>query len=279
MSVATLQDVLRDAKQGGYAVPGLVVLGWEDIGAFVAAAEAENAPIILQAGPGCRRHTPLSLLGPMFRYYAEKATVPVVCHLDHGYEIAEIEQAIDAGFSSVMIDGSQKPLDENIAITAQVTEMAHKAGLSVEGEIGFVGYQAGRESQGTDPAEAVALFQQTGLDALAISAGNVHLQTQTEAAIDLPLIETISAQIPCPLVLHGGSGIPHEMRGYLAKRGLISKFNIVTELRQLFGQSMRSHLADNPDDFDRLSILSSAHQPMMSGTRKVIENLRPDRKS
>lgn len=274
MTVSTLSDVLNEARKNGYAVPGLVVLGWEDIGAFVAAAEAENAPIILQAGPGCRRHTPLSILGKMFRYHAETANVPVVCHLDHGYEIDEISQAIDAGFSSVMIDGSQKPLRENIAITAKVVEMAHQAGISVEGEIGVVGYQDGTASQGTEPAEAVELVAQTGLDALAISAGNTHLQTKQAARINQPLIKQIASQIECPLVLHGGSGIPHEVRRQLAQDKLVTKFNIGTELRQIFGRSLRQHLAEQTDDFDRLSILSATHEPMMAATRAVIASLR-----
>ena len=109
MTIASLATILNQARQKRQAIAGLVVLGWEDITAFIAAAEAENMPVILQAGPGCRAHTPLPVLGAMFRYAAERASVPIVCHLDHGYEIHEIEEAIQSGFSSVMIDGSKKP--------------------------------------------------------------------------------------------------------------------------------------------------------------------------
>ena len=120
MTVATLAEVLTPAMAGGYAVPGLVCLGWEDMRAFVAAAEAERAPVILQAGPGCRTHTPLPILGRMLRHLAEAASVPVVVHLDHGASAEECRVALEEGFSSVMYDGSRLKLEENIARTAEV---------------------------------------------------------------------------------------------------------------------------------------------------------------
>ena len=274
MSLATLKQVMEQARIEGTALAGLVVLGWEDIGAFVAAGEALNAPIILQAGPGCRRHTPLSILGPMFRHYAERASVPVVCHLDHGYELDEVRSAIDSGFTSVMIDGSQKSLSENIDITAATIELAHPHGISVEGEIGYVGYAAGKSSQGTDPDEAKMLVEQTGLDALAISAGNTHLQTEQSATINEDLVRQIANLVPCPLVLHGGSGIPAETRRHLAREKLVQKFNIGTEVRQVFGASLRAHLNSHPNDFDRLSIMTSTIDPICEATKTVIANLR-----
>ena len=153
MTLATLAEVLQPALKNGYAVGGLVTLGWEDMRAYVAAAEAENVPVILQAGPGCREHTPLPILGKMFRYLAESASVPVVAHLDHGYTFDECKEALDSGFTSLMFDGSRKPLNQNIDETAAIAEMAHAAGISCEGEIGFVGYSGGEGSNGTDPEE------------------------------------------------------------------------------------------------------------------------------
>ena len=154
MALVTLSDVLQPALQGGYAVGGLVCLGWEDMRAYTRAAEAEGRPGILQAGPGCRAHTPLPILGAMFRALAESASVPVVAHLDHGYSAEDCREAIASGFSSVMFDGSKLPLEENIAQTAEIVKMAHDAGVSCEGEIGFVGYAEGAASQGTAPEEA-----------------------------------------------------------------------------------------------------------------------------
>ena len=114
MTIATLTDVLQPAMQQGYAVAGLVTLGWEDMRAYVSAAEEENVAIILQAGPSCRSHTPLPILGKMFNHLASEASVPVVAHLDHGYTEEECKEAIDCGFTSVMFDGSRLSLQENI---------------------------------------------------------------------------------------------------------------------------------------------------------------------
>ena len=185
MTLVTLSDVLQPALKGGYAVAGLVTLGWEDMRAFVAAAEAEDVPVILQAGPGCRAHTPLPVLGAMFRNLAEGASVPVVAHLDHGQRFDECQEALDAGFSSLMFDGSRLPLAENIAETRRVVELAHRAGLSCEGEIGFVGYAEGEASAGTDPQEAGRFARETEVDAMAVSVGNVHLQTETGGRLEL----------------------------------------------------------------------------------------------
>ena len=152
-------------------------------------------------------------------------------------------------------------------------ELGQTAGISVEGEIGFVGYDEGASSQGTDPEEARQLAQESGLHALAISAGNTHLQTHAKAQINVPLIEDIAAKVDVPLVLHGGSGIPADMRHHLARRQLVQKFNIGTEIRQVFGQSLRSFLTDNPTEFDRLTILKSAHQPMRDITASILTTL------
>ncbi|NQZ73627.1 MAG: class II fructose-bisphosphate aldolase, partial [Dinoroseobacter sp.] len=151
MTLATLADVLQPALKGGYAVGGLVTLGWEDMRAYTDAAEAEGLPVILQAGPSCRAHTPLPILGKMYRTLAESVSVPVVAHLDHGYTFEECKEALESGFTSLMFDGSRKPLAQNIDETARIAEMAHSAGISCEGEIGFVGYSEGENSKGTDP--------------------------------------------------------------------------------------------------------------------------------
>ena len=226
MTLATLAEVLQPALKQGHAVAGLVTLGWEDMRAYVAAAEAENVPVILQAGPSCRAHTPLPILGKMFRHLAEGASVPVVAHLDHGYTMDECKEALDSGFTSLMFDGSRKPLAENIAETAAIAEMAHAAGISCEGEIGFVGYSGGEQSAGTDPDEAARFATETNVDAMAISVGNVHLQEDKEGGLDEPRIRDIEARTAVPLVIHGGSGVPVEQRRRLAQGASICKFNI-----------------------------------------------------
>ena len=273
MTLVTLAQVLQPALKGGYAVPGLVCLGWEDMRAYVAAAEAERAPIILQAGPGCRAHTPLPLLGRMFRHLAEQASVPVVAHLDHGYTLEECRAALDAGFTSVMVDGSKLPLQANIDLTAAVAELAHAAGASCEGEIGFVGYAGGAASAGTVPDEAARFALETGVDAMAISIGNVHLQQDAGQGLDLDRLRAIEALTPVPLVIHGGSGVPTAERAALAATSNICKFNIGTELRMVFGTALRAALARDPSQFDRIEILRATEAPMTAAAQAVIRNL------
>lgn len=270
MSVATLADVLQPALKNGYAVAGLVTLGWEDMRAYVAAAEAEGAPVILQAGPSCRAHTPLPVLGKMFRHLAENASVPVVAHLDHGYTFDECKEALDSGFTSLMFDGSRKDLSQNIEETAAIAEMAHKAGISCEGEIGFVGYSGGENSAGTDPEEAAKFARETGVDAMAISVGNVHLQQDKQGGLDEPRIRAIEAITTVPLVIHGGSGVPLAQRMALATGSSICKFNIGTELRMAFGAALREAVNRDPERFDRVTILKETHDPVMAAARTVI---------
>ena len=275
MTLATLSEVLEPALAGGYAVAGLVTQGWEDMRAYSEAAEAEQVPVILMAGPGCRAHTPLPVLGAMLRHLAEAASVPVVVQLDHGRDIDECRQAMDAGFTSVMFDGSRLQLAENIARTARVVEMAHAAGLSCEGEIGFVGYADGVASEGTDPEEAALFARETGVDAMAISVGNVHLQTEAGGGLDEARIRAIEAVTDVPLVIHGGSGVPRAQRTALAQGSAICKYNIGTELRLAFGQALRAAVARDPDRFDRLQILGETHAPLVAATRAVLAGLKP----
>jgi fructose-bisphosphate aldolase class II len=270
MTLATLRDVLQPAMTGGYAVAGLVTLGWEDMRAYVAAAEAENCPVILQAGPGCREHTPLPILGKMMRHLAERASVPVVAHLDHGYTFEECREALESGFTSLMFDGSRKPLQQNIDETAAIAEMAHASGISCEGEIGFVGYSGGENSAGTAPAEAAQFAAETGVDAMAISVGNVHLQTDKDGGLDEPRIRAIEAVTDIPLVIHGGSGVPIAQRTALARGSNVCKFNIGTELRMAFGAALRASVNSDADRFDRVQILKDTHDPLVAATRGVL---------
>ena len=275
MTLATLSDVLQPALRGGYAVAGLVTLGWEDMRAYVAAAEAEGCPVILQAGPSCRAHTPLPILGKMFRHLAEGASVPVVAQLDHGYTYEECKIALDSGFTSLMFDGSRKPLAQNIDETAAIAEMAHAAGMSCEGEIGFVGYDGGEASNGTDPDEAGQFARETGVDAMAISVGNTHLQQDANAGLDEARIRAIEAVTDVPLVIHGGSGVPYAQRQSLARGSKICKFNIGTELRMAFGHAMRTAVNADSNRFDRATILKETHDPVVTATRQVLQAFKP----
>jgi fructose-bisphosphate aldolase, class II len=264
MTLATLTDVLRPCLDDGTAVAGFVVLGWEDAVAFVRAAEAEARPVILQAGPGARAHTPLPVLGAMFRTLAEGASVPVVAHLDHGEGIAVCAQAIDCGFTSVMYDGSALSFGKNVSNTAEIAGMAHRHGVSVEAELGYVGYHQGAASRGTDLDEIAQFASLTGVDALAVSVGNSHLMGAMARAA--PLL---------PLVLHGGSGIAPDQRRLIAAQTTVCKFNIGTTLRMVFGAALRDAVNRDPARFDRVQILSDTIDPMVRAARAAIASLGP----
>ena len=200
--------------------------------------------------------------------------LPVVAHLDHGYTYDECSEALDSGFTSLMYDGSRKSLAENIAETKRIVDIAHSAGISCEGEIGFVGYSNGEKSAGTDPAEAATFALETGVDAMAISVGNVHLQEDKEGGLDEARIAAIQALTTVPLVIHGGSGVPVDQRARLAKTTNICKFNIGTELRMSFGVALRDAVNTDPTRFDRVTILKDTHDPTVAAARRVLAALK-----
>lgn len=276
MTLATLSDVLRPCLTRGAAVAGFVVLGWEDAVAFVRAAEAEGQPVILQAGPGARAHTPLPVLGAMFRTLADGAAVPVVAHLDHGEGMAVCAQAIDCGFTSVMYDGSALPFAQNVSDTAEIVDFAHRHGVSVEAELGYVGYHQGTASRGTDVGELVQFARDTGVDALAVSVGNAHLMEAPGASVDMALLSEMGRAAPgLPLVLHGGSGIAPDQRRLIAAHTTVCKFNIGTTLRMVFGAALREAVNRDPARFDRVQILAETIDPMVTAARAVIASLGP----
>ena len=273
MTVANLSDVLQPALSGGYAIAGLVVLGWDDAKAYVEAADETGIPIILQAGPSCRAYTPVPILGKMFRHLAEQAKVPVVCHIDHAYTLEACWEGIDNGFTSVMIDGSKLAIADNIKLTSSVVKRAQPLGVSVEGEVGVVGYAGGSASIVTSAEEAGLFDRESGADALAISVGNVHLNTEKTSGIDWEALLAIEAVTQLPLVLHGGSGIPIGMRQKLARETRITKFNIGTELRLAFGKALRKSVLAHADSYDRIELLGDTVAPIKSATMEIIRSL------
>ena len=175
-----------------------------------------------------------------------------------------------------MFDGSKLPIEENIKLTKEIVSKAHKYNISVEGEIGFVGYANGKNSKGTDVEEAIKFAKNSNIDAMAISAGNTHLQTSKKANIDFNKIRLIQKKVKVPLVLHGSSGIPLNQRKKLARNTNVAKLNIGTEIRMVFGESLRKNLKTNKKVYDRIKILNPTIRDLVKVTKKVIKQIGPE---
>ena len=273
MTAIKLSTLLKKANKNNYSVAGLVVLGWEDALAFTQAADETGIPIILQAGPSCRAHIPVPILGKMFRYLAEQTKTPICCHIDHGYSLNECKEGMDSGFTSVMYDGSKLSLKANITNTSKIAKLAKSYNVSLEGEVGIVGYHNGKISKGTNLIEAKKFAIESGVDAMAISVGNTHLQTSKIANIDFNKIKEIQSVTKIPLVLHGSSGISYQMRKKIACNTNVAKFNIGTELRMIAGNSLRESFNKNKFFFDRLQLIKPTIIKIKNQTKKVIKNI------
>jgi fructose-bisphosphate aldolase class II len=255
--LVTLRDILPAAVKGRYAVPCFNIFGNEEVIAVIAAAEALGRGVILACNKDMAEQMGVAGFAGMVRSLADAAKVPVCVHLDHCYDEEIVFAALRAGFTSVMFDGSQLPLQDNIARTAQVARVAHAFGASVEGEIGSVPYTEGRDHirrELTDPAEALAFAQQSGVDAMAVSVGNIHRMASAASEIDFDRVERIAALTEIPLVIHGTSGIREEDLQRLKTMG-VAKFNIGTTMRMTFARSLRASLAATPQQFDRMTLM------------------------
>jgi len=273
--LATLNDLLPPAVAGRYAVPCFNVFGSEEVVAILAAARESGRGVILACNRDMADHLGVTGFAGMVRGLAHEAPVPVCLHLDHCDDEARIAAALQAGFSSVMFDGSQLPLAENIARTAAMARLAHSVGASLEGEIGSVPYSEGRDhikSEFTHPLDAQTFADHSGADAMAISVGNVHRLTSVQSTIDFARVERIAASTHVPLVIHGTSGIAEADIRRLKTLG-VAKFNIGTSLRQAFNRSLRQSLADSPDCFDRLQLMRPVVQAVQAEARRMIELL------
>jgi fructose-bisphosphate aldolase, class II len=270
--LVNLARILAPAAQGRYSVACFNVFGWEDAKAVVGAAARLGAPVILAASLDFRKSMPVEVICLMLRTLAEHAPVPVCVHLDHTYDISELERAVDLGFTSVMYDGSQLSLEENIAGARRVVGYAHAAGCSVEAEIGSVPYAEGRphiKSELTEVSDAVRFAGETGIDAMAVAIGNVHRLQEPGALIDFGRLERIASAVKVPLVIHGTSGI-HESDIERLARAQIAKFNIGTVLRKAFGRGLRLALDHDPSRFDRLEIMAEAARTVGDEAARMI---------
>lgn len=273
--LVNLNQVLQPALEGGYAVACFNVFGYEDALAVVEAAEARNASVILSINLDMVEFMPMRNIVSVFRPLAESASVPVCLHLDHNYEIDTVKSAIDHGFSSVMFDGSQKPIMDNITGVLSVVEHARQKNVSVEAEVGSVPYAKGRDyikSALTNVDEALLMVEQGKPEAIAISVGNIHRIENSYVDINFERFDELEKVIKIPLVIHGTSGIKPEDIRVLARRN-VCKFNIGTCLRQRFGSALRNTLSSDHQLFDRLTIMKQIIPELSNEAGKMIELL------
>ncbi|MCM3703027.1 class II fructose-1,6-bisphosphate aldolase [Paenibacillus macerans] len=261
MTLVSFKEMLQKAKAEQYAVGQFNLNGLQWAQAILLAAEEERSPVILAASD---RLVPFlggyNVIAVMVEELVKemKVTIPVVLHLDHGKTPENCKKAVDAGFSSVMIDGSHDPIGQNIAMTAEVVNYAHPRGVSVEAEVGTVGGMEDGLIGGiryADPGECAALVKETGIDALAAALGSVHGPYRGEPVLGFAEMEQISGLVGIPLVLHGASGIPeHQIRRAIALGH--AKINVNTECIQAWASALRRTLDTDAGVYDPRAILS-----------------------
>ncbi|HHY60478.1 MAG TPA: class II fructose-1,6-bisphosphate aldolase [Clostridia bacterium] len=275
MPFVSLKDLMQAAEAGKYAVGAFNCNNMEIIQAIITAAELEKSPVIVQASQGAIKYAGLAYIVAMTRVAAEAASVPVCLHLDHGTSFEQVMQCIRQGFSSVMIDGSKLPLEENIELTNRVLAVARAVGVSVEAELGRIGGTednvsvSEREAFFTDPEEAKYFVDKTGVDALAVAVGTAHGRYKGVPKLDFPRLQKIRELTGVPLVLHGSSGVPDEAIREAVALG-VRKVNIDTNIREAFVKGLREALAKDPEEIDPRKILGPAKEEMIAVIREKI---------
>lgn len=262
MPLTTTVSMLRKAQEQGFAVGAFNVENMEMAQAIISAAEELGAPVILQTTPSTVRYAGTGMYAAMVAALAQEASVPVAMHLDHGDSFALCAQALRSGYTSVMIDGSKLPLEENIALTYKVSEMCAAVGIPVEGEIGRVGgKEDDLESDGgyTIPEEAVRFEKESGLFSMAVGVGTAHGFYKEKPQLNKELITTLRGMLQAPMVLHGASGLSDEDVKDCIRRG-ICKVNFATELRAAYTEGVKAVLAENPKTFDPKAYGKEARQ-------------------
>jgi fructose-bisphosphate aldolase class II len=250
--LTTGKAILDVANEHSFAVPAFNISDWAMFKGIVEISEETNAPLIVAIHPDEVRHIgPEMIKGVIER--SHRSSVPIAIHWDHGATYQEVLQAVQYGFTSVMIDGSLKPFAENLALTRKVTDSAHVLGVSVEGELGTIGGNDSYAEAGaaeiiyTDPDDAVTFVEQTGVDSLAIAIGTFHgfYPAHLKPELKLDLLKEIKSRVQIPLVLHGGSGNPDDEIREAARTG-INKINISTDIKVAYHNKMREVLGNDP---------------------------------
>lgn len=247
MKLLPMSVLLKAACKGGYAVPSFCAWNAETTETVLAVAARMKSPVILMSGPGEFPLNSPETLADLSRGLVERHGVPAALHLDHGDSPELVTRCLAAGYTSVMLDYSTRPFEENVAALVEVVRQAHPRGVTVEGEIGCVGrvddvtVEGGKTSTLTDPADAARYAELTGVDAMAVSIGNAHGLYTKLPVFDFERLEQIRRRVGVPLVLHGGSGTQPEYLRRAIALGM-AKINVASELCQAFREGYaRAH--------------------------------------
>ncbi len=287
--LVTNKDLMVPARKNGYAIPALNVQNLESLKAVAEAAAEEKSPVILAISPSVVKYAGMPYIIALAKTATQQSPVPISIHLDHGEDFDICAKCIEAGFTSVMIDGSFLKYEDNVAVTKKVLANARPKGVSVEAELGKL---AGIEERSveekeaicTDPENAKEFVEKTGVDALAIAIGTSHgaYKFKSESKLDLERLKIISQKVAIPLVLHGASSVPQWLIEKATKYGAelsgakgipeeeikkaislgIAKVNVDTDLRLAFTATVREVLANSPKEFDPRKILGPAKEAM-----------------
>ncbi len=301
MALESTKAILEKAKREGYAVGAFNINNMETVIAVMDAATELNSPVIIEVTEGAIRYMGIKMASSMVKTLSEDVTIPVALHLDHGKKWETILKAIESGFTSVMIDASDRPFEENVEMTQRVVEVAHNAGVSVEAELGrLTGLEddisvADREAFLVDPEEAENFVTRTGIDFLAPAIGTSHgaFKFKGEPKLDFERLKQVKAKTHIPLVLHGASSVNDRLLGEAKRYGLelqgarglsddilkkavdegINKVNTDTDIRIAFTTGIRKVLLQKPSVFDPRKILGQARDFMKETVKERIKVL------
>lgn len=273
--ICNMKTIIKEAANSNYIVPGFNVFGYEDAIAVVRAAEELNKPSLLMVNKLATDYMPIEYWGKLLRAIADDAKVPISVHLDHCKNFDAIIRAINSGFSSVMYDGSQLPIDENIKRTKEIVKVAKVFDVSVEGEIGSVPYAdlpGHARDMLTKVEDAVRFTTETDIDWVAVAIGQVHRLQYTKSEINFDILEEIQNKISKPIVIHGGSGIKDKDLVKMTKYK-VGKINVGTSLRIAFGEELKHQVIKNPEEFDRIKLFSEPSKAVIEVTKKMFNIL------
>lgn len=262
--------MLHRATSNQQIIPGFNVFGYEDAKIVIEVAEELGAPALLMTNRDAAGFMDLKYYGALYKMMAQESTTDVCIHLDHGKTKEEVVKAIQAGYTSVMYDGSALPIEENIKHSKDISNLCQACDISLEVEVGCVSYNEPHlkvEERLTEVEDMQKMINGAKVDGIAIAVGNVHKMQEQKAIIDFERLKRIHEVSSVPLVIHGSTGIPNEQIVKMRQYG-IGKMNVGTAVRMAFGNTLRAFTIENPNVFDRIELV----QKPMEEMKKVIRD-------